>query len=185
MTRLRKLARYSAVSAISSAVSWTILGVLVATRVTTAGWANVVATAAGTVPSFELNRRWVWGRTGSRLLLAEVGPFSVLSFTGLAISTLAVRAAAGWASSAGLGAAARAASAEAANVAAFGSLWVAQYLILDRILFATSAHLARPPGRAHRYPPTRALAAEVAETAGDRVVASSPPGAGRRVPTPV
>jgi len=43
--RLPKLARYTAVSAISSSVSWTILGVLVLTGATTAGWANVVATA--------------------------------------------------------------------------------------------------------------------------------------------
>jgi putative flippase GtrA len=158
MTLFRKLARYSAVSVISSSVSWTILGALVLTGATTAGWANVVATAAGTVPSFELNRRWVWGRTGSRSLLAEVGPFTVLSFTGLAISTVAVSAAAGWASSAGLGATARAAAAEAANVAAFGSLWVAQYLILDRVLFATTGHSAPPAGRGQRLPPVRASA---------------------------
>ena len=39
---------------------------LVAGRILPAGWANVVATAAGTVPSFELNRRWVWNKTGRR-----------------------------------------------------------------------------------------------------------------------
>ena len=64
VTLLGKLVRYAAVSAIATTVSLTILGLLVATRSATAGWANVIATAAGTVPSFELNRRWVFQPAG-------------------------------------------------------------------------------------------------------------------------
>jgi putative flippase GtrA len=139
---LRRLVRYAAVSMISTGVSLTILGVLIATSAVTAGWANVVATAVGTVPSFELNRRWVWRKTGHRSVVAEVGPFCALSFTGLALSTLAVSAAAGWAASAGVGTAARAVVADAANVGTFGVLWVVQFVLLDRVLFAH-----RPPAR--------------------------------------
>jgi putative flippase GtrA len=133
MNLIRRLARYATVSAISTVTSLTVLGVLVATNTTTAGWANVIATAVGTVPSFELNRRWVWRKRGPRSLLAEIAPFSLLSFTGLALSTLAVSVAAGWAS--GLGNSARALAAAAANVTVFGGLWIAQYVILDRVLF--------------------------------------------------
>jgi putative flippase GtrA len=139
MSLLRRLARYAAVSVISTAVSLTILGALIATGSVTAGWANVIATTAGTIPSFELNRRWVWRRRGQRSLLAEVAPFCALSFTGLGLSTLAVSLAAGWAAAAGLGTAARTFVAEAANVGTFGVLWVAQYVILDRVLFAGRA----------------------------------------------
>ncbi len=127
--------RYACVSVISTSVSLVVLGVLVGTGALTAGWANVIATSVGTIPSFELNRRWVWGRRGHRSVLAEVGPFCALSFAGLALSTLAVHTAAGWASSAGLGAAARALAADAANVATFGTLWVIQFVLLDRVLF--------------------------------------------------
>ena len=135
MILLRKLARYAAVSVISTTVSLTILAALVATAATTAGWANVIATSVGTIPSFELNRRWVWRRRGHRSLLAEVGPFCALSFGGLALSTLAVSAAAGWAASAGLGTAARTVLADASNVGTFGALWVIQFVLLDRVLF--------------------------------------------------
>ncbi len=135
MRLAHKLARYAGVSVISTSVSLVVLGVLVGTGALTAGWANVIATSVGTIPSFELNRRWVWGRRGHRSVLAEVGPFCALSFAGLTLSTLAVHTAAGWASSAGLGAAARALAADAANVATFGTLWVIQYVLLDRFLF--------------------------------------------------
>ena len=136
MMLLRKLIRYAAVSAISTSVSLTILGTLVASGVTSAGWANVIATAAGTVPSFELNRRWVWKRRGPRSIAREAVPFCVLSFTGLDLSTVAVSLAASWATAAGLGTAARTTAAETANIATFGTLWALQYLILDRVLFA-------------------------------------------------
>jgi putative flippase GtrA len=135
MSLVRKLARYATVSIISTTTSLTILGILVGTNATTAGWANVIATAAGTVPSFELNRRWVWRKHGRRSLRVEVAPFCALSFSGLALSTLAVSAAAGWAGAAGLGTTARALAAQAANATVFGALWVAPYLILDRVLF--------------------------------------------------
>jgi putative flippase GtrA len=127
--------RYATVSVISTGVSMCVLGGLVATATLAAGWANVVATAVGTVPSFELNRRWVWGRTGRRSLMAEIGPFCTLSFAGLALSTLAVSLAAAWATRARLGTGGRTIAAEAANVAAFGSLWVVQFVVLDRLLF--------------------------------------------------
>ena len=73
-----KLVRYATVSVIATAVSLTVLGVLVGTSVVSAGWANVIATAVGTVPSFELNRRWVWHANGRRSMRAEIVPFAVL-----------------------------------------------------------------------------------------------------------
>jgi len=62
----------------------------VATHTLSPGWSNVVATTVGTVPSFELNRRWVWTKRGHRSLLPEIAPFCTLSAAGLALSTLIV-----------------------------------------------------------------------------------------------
>lgn len=138
-TLIRRLARYAGVSAISTTVSLTVLAALVGSGVTTAGWANVIATAVGTVPSFELNRRWVWGRAGSRSLAGEVVPFCTLSFLSLALSTVAVSRATGWAAAAGWQGTGRAAVAMAASLASFGSMWVLQYVVLDRMLFGRRA----------------------------------------------
>ena len=139
MSRVARFVRYGTVSAISTTVSMTVLGVLVFTRAAAPAWANLIATAAGTVPSFELNRRWVWGKTGRRSLWAEVGPFCAMSFAGLALSTVAVSVVARWATGAHFDAGMRTLLVEMANVSAFGSLWVAQFLVLDRVLFG------RPP----------------------------------------
>ncbi len=134
--RVWQFVRYGAVSLIATTTSLTVLGALVATATLTPGWANIVATGVGTVPSFELNRRWVWGKTGRRSLAAEVVPFCVLSFAGLALSTLLVSTVGHWATTAGLDTFWRTAAVEIANLAAFGSLWILQFLVLDRVLFA-------------------------------------------------
>lgn len=134
-SRFTQLIRYGAVSLVATATSMLVLGALVMTRTVTAGWANLIATAVGTIPSFELNRRWVWGKHGNRSIGREVIPFAVLSFAGLGISTVLVSLAASFADSHGLTDLTRTLFAEGASVAAFGSLWVLQFLLLDRVLF--------------------------------------------------
>jgi putative flippase GtrA len=130
---MAQLLRYSAVSGISTVTSLTILGVLVGLFGVDAVMANVLATAVGTVPSFELNRRWVWFDQSQRSVLRQITPFCTLSFAGLVISTLTVRVVSartidlsrGW----------HTLAVEAANVSAYGALWVVQFVLLDRVLF--------------------------------------------------
>jgi putative flippase GtrA len=145
LRRWHQWVRYGTVSLVATATSLTVLGVLVSSTTMAPGLANVVATAVGTVPSFELNRRWVWRRTGRRSLRSELVPFWILSFTGLALSTFTVSLAATWADGVGLDGAARTALVEVANVAAWGSLWIAQFVILDRFLFRSQATPAPLP----------------------------------------
>jgi putative flippase GtrA len=157
--RVAQLLRYSAVSGVSTATSLSILGVLVGLFGVDAVLANVVATAVGTVPSFELNRRWVWGDRTERSVLRQVAPFCTLSFAGLVLSTFAVRVVSartidwsrGW----------RTLAVEAANVTAYGALWVVQFVLLDRVLFH---HDPPPPpasdeaGRSQDEPDSREAA---------------------------
>ena len=134
--RAYQLLRYGTVSLISTAISLAVLGALVATSAMPAAWANVVATAVGTAPSFELNRRWVWGHTGPRSMSRQIVPFFVMSLAGLGLSTLFVAVTNHWAQQAGLAPGAQALVAQCANLVGFGSLWIVQFVILDRVLFA-------------------------------------------------
>lgn len=147
-----KLTRYAGVSAVSTTVTLTILTLLVHSGRVPPGWANVVATGAGTVPSFELNRRWVWRKPGRRSVSREVLPFCALSLAELGLSTLAVSLADGWARRSGLGHDAMAAVAALANVTTYGSLWVAQYVVLEKFLFAGRGAPRHPDGGPHRSP---------------------------------
>lgn len=93
---VRTLAKYSTVSVIALGVSeLTLVGLF-----GLAGWsattANIVACVTGGVPSYVLNRRWVWQRTGRSHLRNEVLPFWVLAFVGLAVTTSVAYVAENW-----------------------------------------------------------------------------------------
>ena len=139
------MARCLSVSVLTTLLSLVTLALLVGWWGTTPWVANVIATAVGTVPSYVLNRRWVWGRDGSGDVWREVVPFWALSFSGLVLSTAAVATADAWASSIGLVGPTRTAVLLLANVGSFAVLWVGQFLVLDRVLFGPTAAAVRPP----------------------------------------
>src|SRR3954453_11727145 len=85
----KKMVRYTAVSIISVVVSQIVLFILFGVFHWTAKSANILATAVGTIPSYELNRKWAWGKRGKSHFWKEVVPFWSLSFLGLAFSTWA------------------------------------------------------------------------------------------------
>lgn len=89
--------------------------------------ANLVAVGVGSIPSYLLNRIWVWGRRGNHSFTREVLPFWVMAFLGLVFSTLLVHFASLWSDAALV--------TNAANLTAFGSLWVIKYLVLDSVMF--------------------------------------------------
>ena len=130
-----RMARCLSVSVLTTLLSLVTLALLVGWWGTTSWVANIIATAVGTVPSYVLNRRWVWGRDGSGDVWREVVPFWALSFSGLVLSTAAVATADAWASSIGLVGPTRTALLLLANVGSFAVLWVGQFLVLDRVLF--------------------------------------------------
>ena len=134
LARRGQLLRYAGVSLIATVTSLTVLGVLVGVADVSAVTANLIATAVGTVPSFELNRRWVWSRRDKRSVGGEVVPFCALSFAGLLVSTLTVRAASALAAHSGQ--LVHTGAVEVANLCAYGSLWVVQFVLLDRVMFS-------------------------------------------------
>ncbi len=141
---LIRLIRYTAVSLVATTTSLATLAVLVGVLSLPATWSNVVATAVGTVPSFELNRRWVWTSRTRRSLRRQVVPFCALSFSGLALSTAAVATVS--AHTVGWSRWSHTVAVEGANGTAYASLWIVQYLLLDRILFARRGDPARAAG---------------------------------------
>lgn len=90
--------------------------------------ANVTAVAVSSVPAYLVNRYWVWQKSDRNDLRREVIPFWGMAFAGLLLSSLAVwfvERRTDWAPAIGV-----------ANLAGFGVLWVAKFIVLDKVLFA-------------------------------------------------
>jgi len=131
---IRKLIKYSMVSAISIVISQ--IAQLTAFFVTHNGvLSSVIAVAVGTVPSYELNRRWTWRKSGPSHLWREIVPFWVMSFIGLVFSTVCVYGAERWAEGRDLSHSKTALLLNAASLCAFGLLWIGKFLIINHLLF--------------------------------------------------
>ncbi len=134
---VRRIMRYCSVSVVSTVIGLTVLGVLVGVFGWPAVWANVVATAIALAPSFELSRRWVWAHDGRRSILRQAAPYAAVSFAGLIVSSVAVHLASNATSNSTR--LVHTGAVLLANVAAYGSLWIVQFVVCDRILFRSRA----------------------------------------------
>ncbi len=131
-----KALKYSAVSAITVALSQIILFVLFGIiRRWSATTCNVIATATTAIPGYYLNRAWVWGKTGKSHFVKEVAPFWVLTLLGLTLSLVAVAYAHSLAVHLGLSHILDAIFVNLAALGAFGLLWIGKYMIFNRFLF--------------------------------------------------
>jgi putative flippase GtrA len=131
-----RLTRCMSVSVITTVISLTVIVFATAVLGIGAAIANVVATSVATIPSYSLNRRWTWGRRDRSDPWREVLPFWVLAFCGLALSTATVGIADSWASNLHLAPTVHTVSILIGHLSGFGVLWVLQFVLLDRVLFA-------------------------------------------------
>jgi len=129
-----KLIKYAGVSLVSTIVSQvTLILVFGVFHLMSEVPANILANVLATVPSYVLNRRWVWGKSGKSHFWKEVAPFWILSFIGLAFSSLAVWLAGDFARSHGYGHGATALLVNLANLLSFAILWVVKFLIYNKL----------------------------------------------------
>jgi putative flippase GtrA len=131
----RKAMKYTAVSVISTIVSQ-IAFILVYGVFSWFGprGSSIFATCVGAVPSYYLNRRWAWGKTGRSHMMKEVVPFWALALVGLVYSTWAVdftHSHISGVTSHFLHTVCLA----AAYLGSFGSLWIVKFLIFNRFMF--------------------------------------------------
>ena len=129
-----KLVRYTAVSAISAMTSIVILtlvyGVL---RLWTEVWSVLFSNVMAGIPSYFLNRQWVWGKSGRSHWWREVLPFWITSLTGIGFALVTASLARNYAQSHDLHHLARTVLVVGANVAAFGIVWLIKFAILNRV----------------------------------------------------
>ena len=133
---VQRLARCMGVSVVSTVVCISTLLFATVGLGIVAWVANIAATSVATIPSYHLNRRWTWGKRDASDVWREVVPFWLLAFAGLALSTVAVGVADAWAAGSHLDGSWRTPVVLAAHLSGFGALWIVQFVLLDRVLFA-------------------------------------------------
>ena len=150
----QKLWRYGTVSVITTFVSlgclylfYRVLAVdrldLGGWRLSSAGTANVYATAIATIPSYYLNRTWAWGKNGRSHFWKEVAPFWVIAAISLVLSTVVVGLASREAHRISSSHEVQTMLVELGNLATYGAMWVGKYFLFNRVLF----HQADGSGR--------------------------------------
>jgi putative flippase GtrA len=131
----KKMIRYSATSAICVVISTAILTVLVGILRWDAFGGSLTATTLSTIPSYQLNRKWAWGKSGKGHLWKEVVPFWTLAFIGLAFSTWASVVAQSYAKHHHLSHLLHTLVVDGAFIGSFGVLWIGKFIIFNKILF--------------------------------------------------
>ncbi len=135
----RKLFRYSMTSVVSVIVSNACILFFVGVVNMGVILASTLSTTIATIPSYQLNRKWAWGKDGKSHLWKEVIPFWVLAVVGWAFSTVAVALADSFAKHHDLEHVTRTLLIGAVYFCAFGVLWVGKFVIFNRLMFVTHA----------------------------------------------
>jgi putative flippase GtrA len=150
-----KAVKYTATSVISTITSqaafilvYGVFGIL------TSRGSSIVASIAGTIPSYWLNRNWAWGKSGRSHFWREVAPFWIIAAIGLVFSTWGVDFTKTHTS--GIhDHTLRTIELAGAYLGSFGLLWVGKFIIFNRFLFVD--HGANREDLAISAPPTPPL----------------------------
>ncbi len=106
---------------------------------------NLIAVTLACIPSYLLNRYWVWGKRGRNHFWREVFPFWAMAALGLVLSTIFVW----WVDQ-------RTdvtVFLMAANLSAFGLLYIVKFLVLDRVLFKVADEMTHEVPAEHERQP--------------------------------
>jgi putative flippase GtrA len=140
----RKLFRYSMASVVAVTVSQICIIIFVGILNMEAVLANTLATLIAAVPSYEMNRKWAWGKTGRGHFWKEVVPFWGLALVGWAFSTVCVYFMQRYANHHHFSHVSKTFWVDVVNLSAFGVLWVAKFIIFNQVLFKHQHHEHAP-----------------------------------------
>jgi putative flippase GtrA len=123
----QKFIRYSMVSAVVVPIGQAFLVFFHAVLDWPGPTANVTAVCISAIPSYLLNRYWVWNKKDPNRFWGEIVPFWSMALLGLLFSTALVAfAEARWGTTLAV---------SAANLTGFGLVWVAKFFVLNHVLF--------------------------------------------------
>jgi putative flippase GtrA len=124
---LRKLFKYTMASMVGIGVGQPVLWICFGLLDWSAVPSNLTSVTCGAIPNYLINRKWTWHQQGKNRLWGEVVPFWVMSALGTILSLWAVSYAEDrWDTTIAVA---------IAQLSGFGVLWLAKFLILDKVMW--------------------------------------------------
>jgi len=146
-----KFIRYSMVSAVAIVISQVTILICAWVFGLSGIAANTIGALTATPASYELNRKWAWGKHGKSHLWREVVPFWALTLVGFLASTGMVELADNVAKSHGITGLLRALLIMGASLLAYGVVWIVKFILFNRVIFVDRS--AREDAGAPSPPP--------------------------------
>ena len=85
----KKLIRFTTVSAVSTVTSFVAISFLYGLKIIPGVlWATMAGNLIASLPAYQLNRRWTWGKRGKSHWRKEILPFWSMTALGIAVSQL-------------------------------------------------------------------------------------------------
>lgn len=140
----RQFARYVVATVAAVAAGQLLLGIGYDILGWPAALANVVSACLVTGPAFILNRNWVWRQGGKADILRETAPFWILAFIGLGMSTGGVALTEHFAVRLVHSRHLDTLLIILGSCASYGIVWIARYVILDRMVFRSTRSASSP-----------------------------------------
>ena len=131
----KKALRYATVSGIAIVVSQMVIAVTYGGLHTSKTVAQTSAVILSTIPSYFLNRRWVWSRSGKSSASREIIPFWVISIVQFAISLAAVNWLGSWMERHVDSHLMRTVWLQTIVLAIYGVMWVGKFAFFNKVLF--------------------------------------------------
>ena len=141
---MQRFFRYSLGSVIAFAVSQLVFLVAYGSGAATPRAATLWSYAAGIPVNYLLNRRWAWRRRGRPGMRDEVVPYAAVITLSIVTSALATDAVDAWLRTIAMAAAARVALVGVTFAGITVGLFLAKYVLLDRLVFRDRPRSPQP-----------------------------------------
>ena len=141
----RKLVRYTLVSMASTLTSIIVIAIVYGFRIIPGEVeATIFGNVVATIPSYNLNRKWTWGKSGRSHLRKEILPFWIIAALGIAFSILGASYARHLVHSHHWSHAVATLIVIGANFVSFAIFWVLKLMIFNKIFHVAPVDVPEP-----------------------------------------
>ncbi len=137
----KKIVRFTMVSAVSTVTSFGSISILYGLKIIPGViWATLAGNIIASLPAYQLNRRWTWGKRGRSHWRKEILPFWIMTVLGIAVSQVGALWARHEVRTHQWSHLTNTALVSSTNLASFAIFWVLKIIVFNRIFQVDTEH---------------------------------------------